>query len=135
MKKMLPCLICVPILTIVSSLAFADSRGGLVSRTTIAASASGGGFSGPGIAPVTVKDVAVMQDDARVVLHGNIVQHLGKDRYLFQDATGTIRVEIDDDKWGGQTVTPADMVEIHGKVDKDWNSVEIEVDRIVKITR
>ena len=74
-----------------------------------------------------------MRDDTRVVLRGNIVQHLGKDKYLFQDASGTIRVEIDDDKWQGQTVTPSDIVELHGEIDKDWNSVEVEVNRVVKL--
>lgn len=94
--------------------------------------AAGGGFSGPGIAPVTVQQAKSMRDDAPVVLRGNILQHLGKDKYLFKDATGTIHVEIDNDKWGGVTATPNDIVELHGEVDKDWNSVEIDVDRVVK---
>lgn len=107
----------------------AQSGGGFQS----APAATGGGFSGPGISATTVEQAKSMPDDARVVLRGNIVQHLGKDNYLFKDATGTIRVEIDNDKWGGQTVTPDDTVELHGEVDKDWNSVEIDVDRVVRI--
>ncbi|SBW08896.1 Protein YgiW [uncultured delta proteobacterium] len=131
MKKSLPYLLCVLLLILGSSLAFAADKGGFVSQTP--APAASGGFSGPGVAPVTVKDAATMRDDAYVVLRGAITQHLGKDKYLFQDATGTIRIEIDHDKWSGQTVTPSDTVEIHGEVDKDWNSVEIDVDRIVKL--
>lgn len=107
--------------------AFASQQGGFQP------SAQAGGFSGPGPSVSTVEQAKGMRDDARVALRGNIVQHLGKDKYLFKDATGSIRVEIDHDKWGGLNVTPNDMVELHGEVDKDWNSVEIDVDRIVKV--
>lgn len=110
-----------------SSVAFAASKGGFQP------SASGGGFSGPGPAVSTVEQAKSMRDDAPVLLRGNITQHLGKDKYMFKDASGTIRVEIDDDKWGGVTVSPNDTVELHGEVDKDWNSVEIDVDRVVKV--
>ncbi|MCC8193737.1 MAG: YgiW/YdeI family stress tolerance OB fold protein [Deltaproteobacteria bacterium] len=123
-------LICVFILGVTPSLAPAASGGGFVSGS---ADAPAGGFSGPGLSPTTAKDAATMRDDAHVVLRGNIVQHLGKDKYLFRDASGTIRVEIDGDKWAGQTIAPGDTVEIHGEVDKDWNSVEVEVERIVKV--
>ncbi|MDR3175744.1 MAG: YgiW/YdeI family stress tolerance OB fold protein [Desulfovibrio sp.] len=96
-----------------------------------APSAAGGGFSGPGISPVTVRQAMAMRDDSYVILRGNITQRLGKDKYVFRDETGNIHVDIDQDKWGGKTVTPQDTVEIHGEVDKDWNSVEIDVDRII----
>jgi uncharacterized protein (TIGR00156 family) len=104
----------------------AASQGGFQSGPSTAV----GGFSGPGIAPITVQQAMLMRDDSYAILRGNITQHLGKDRYLFRDATGSIHVEIDQDKWAGQTVTPQDTVEIHGEIDKDWNSVEIDVDRI-----
>ena len=35
--------------------------------------------------------------------------------------------------WNGVTVTPKDTVEIQGEVDKDWNSVEIDVKQIRKV--
>jgi uncharacterized protein (TIGR00156 family) len=95
-----------------------------------AAESPGGGFSGPGVAPVTVRQAMTMRDDGYVILRGNITRHLGKNTYLFTDATGDIHVEIDPDRWGGQTVTPQDVVEVYGEIDKDWNSVEIDVDRI-----
>lgn len=91
-----------------------------------------GGFTGPGPALTTVQQAREMRDDSHVALRGNIVQHLGKDKYLFRDGTGTVTVEIDHDKWAGQDVGPDDTVEIYGEVDKDWNSVEIDVDRLVK---
>lgn len=92
----------------------------------------GGGFTGPGPALVTVKQAREMRDDTHVTLRGKIVQHLGKDKYLFKDETGSIHVEIDDDEWMGQTVSPDDTVELYGEVDKDWNSVEIDVKRLTK---
>jgi len=92
----------------------------------------GGGFAGPGPGVITVKDAKEMRDDSKVTLRGYIVQHIGDDKYLFTDGTGSIRVEIDRDKWRGLTVGSKDLVEIQGEVDKDWNSVEIEVDRISK---
>ena len=46
--------------------------------------------------------------------------------------TGTITVEIDNDVWQGQNIGPQDVVEIHGELDKDLFSAEIDVDRIVK---
>ena len=105
------------------------STGGFVSSSPGVA----GGFSGPGQSIVTVNDAKSMRDDTAVRLRGTIASHLGKDKYLFHDSTGSIAVEIDHDKWGGQTISPADVVEIIGEVDRDWNSIEIDVDRVVKI--
>ncbi|MDR1935344.1 MAG: NirD/YgiW/YdeI family stress tolerance protein, partial [Candidatus Accumulibacter sp.] len=62
-----------------------------------------------------------------------IIRHLGKDKYLFKDATGEITVEIDDDEWGGQTITPDDLVELQGEIDKEWRRVEIDVDRVLPL--
>ncbi|CAK7062549.1 YgiW/YdeI family stress tolerance OB fold protein [Saezia sanguinis] len=112
--------------------------------TTAYAQSSAGGFSGPSavssqggfVGPSTANNVTTVEqaknlrDDARVVMRGNIVQHLGGDNYLFKDATGTITVDIDAHKWDGQTVKPEDQVEIRGEVDKDWNSIEIDVKSI-----
>lgn len=91
-----------------------------------------GGFTGPSISKTTVEKAKTFKDDMPVVLEGNIVQHLGKDKYLFRDQTGDITIEIDNDDWKGVTVTPKDSVTIYGEVDKDWNSIEIDVDSIIK---
>lgn len=112
-----------------TDLSAAPAQGGFQA----APAASGGGFSGPHMAVTTVQQAKGMRDDALVTLRGNIIQHMGKDNYLFKDETGTIVVEIDHDKWNGQTVTPEDTVELVGEVDKDWNSVEIDVDRITLV--
>ena len=74
-----------------------------------------------------------MRDDTWVTLRGNIVERISDDLYLFKDASGTINVDIDHKRWRGVTVTPKDTVEIQGEVDKDWNSVEIDVKEIRKV--
>jgi uncharacterized protein (TIGR00156 family) len=91
-----------------------------------------GGFDGPSSAATTIEKAKKLRDDTNVILEGNIVQHLWKDKYLFKDSSGEITVEIDDDDWNGVVVTSKDVVILYGEVDKDWNSVEIDVDKIVK---
>jgi TIGR00156 family protein len=93
--------------------------------------AAKGGFSGPGPSVSSVSQAKKMRDDSQVVLRGNIVQQISHEKYLFQDSTGTVIVDIDDKDWAGQIVTPQNTVEIYGEVDKDWNSVEVNVERVV----
>lgn len=100
--------------------------------TPVNASANGG-YYGPGPNITTVKQALDMKDDTPVALKGRIIRSLGKEKYLFQDETGTIPVEIDHDKWHGQHVTAEDTVEIQGEVDRDWKKTKIDVSRIVKI--
>ncbi|EPZ8125655.1 YgiW/YdeI family stress tolerance OB fold protein [Yersinia enterocolitica] len=101
--------------------------------TTQTQPAAQGGFSGPNASNTTVDKVKTMRDDAHVTLQGNITERLGHDTYTFRDSTGTITVDIDSKRWQGQTITPQDKVQIEGKVDKDWNSVEVDVKNITKI--
>ncbi|MGL4666989.1 MAG: YgiW/YdeI family stress tolerance OB fold protein [Saezia sp.] len=91
-----------------------------------------GGFQGPSANPtlVTVEQAKSASDDTMVLLKGYVIEHVRHDHYLFKDDTGTIRVDIDHRKWAGQTITPEMLVEIWGEVDKDWNSVEIDVKSI-----
>jgi len=95
----------------------------------------GGGFSGPASQTVTVSQAQRMADDIRVTLKGYIVQQLDHKDYLFKDETGTIQVEIKNHIWNGVTITPEDLVEISGEIDKDWTSVEIEVKQIRKLSQ
>lgn len=94
---------------------------------------SNGGFSGPSSAAVSVEKAKKMWDDSVVTLRGNIIHHFGGEHYLFKDNSGEITIEIDQHHWNGNHVTPNDIVEIQGEVDKDWNSVKIDVDYLQKI--
>jgi uncharacterized protein (TIGR00156 family) len=94
------------------------------------------GFTGPGPdgeRTITVKQAAALADDTRVVLTGTIVRSLGDEKYIFNDATGEITIEIDRKVWRGLSVGESDRVEISGKVDKDFLKTEIEVKKIRKL--
>jgi uncharacterized protein (TIGR00156 family) len=71
-----------------------------------------------------------LMDDTHVVLEGQIVKRLQDELYEFKDATGTIQVEIDDEDWPAQKVSENTKVRLTGEVDKDFNSHEVDVDRV-----
>ncbi|MGX3067702.1 YgiW/YdeI family stress tolerance OB fold protein [Ursidibacter arcticus] len=78
----------------------------------------------------TVAQAKKAYDDTYVSLSGYIVNKVGDEKYTFKDSTGQIRVEIDDDLWGGLQATPKTKVRIYGQVDKDDGRTEIDVKRI-----
>lgn len=91
-----------------------------------------GGFNGPGPEAVSVAQALKLGDDQRAVLRGNIIRHLGGKHYEFSDGTGTITAEIEPHQWNGQSITPTDLVELYGKIDRDWMELEFDVKRIIK---
>ena len=79
------------------------------------------GFWGPSTG-ITVAQVAqTFPNKAPAVLRGNIVQHLGGDRYLFRDSTGDIMIKIKHNRWWGLAVGPGDLVEIGGELKREKN--------------
>ena len=96
------------------------------------ATSKGGFVAGPEVI-VTIKQVNEMRDDVPVIVMGKIIQRTGDEKYLFEDSTGSIIVEIDDDNWRGQTVNPQDTVKLYGDVDRGIFKTEIEVDYIEKM--
>lgn len=91
-----------------------------------------GGFSGPSaMTSSTVQAAKKMRDNSSVTLTGNIVQRIGGDKYIFRDPTGEITIEIDDEDFRGQTVTPQNTVRISGEIDKEFGrGTEIDVERL-----
>lgn len=66
------------------------------------------------------------RDDQYVTLTGRLTNYLGHDRYEFTDNTGTIEVELDDDKnWSH--ISKGQLIVINGEVDKDFMSIKIDV--------
>lgn len=106
------------------------------SSVSMATEHKSGGFVGPDTRPMTtVEQAKNMKDDAKVILNGYIESSLGDEHYMFKDATGSIKVEIDDEDWRGLTVGPKDMVEIKGEVDTHWNkptSIDVESISLIK---
>lgn len=100
--------------------------------------ASAAGFEGPGVAPTVTRAVDVLnaRDDAPCVLEGHIVEKIPfrKSRYIFEDASGRVVVEIGNEIFGHLTVTPHDVVRLIGHV--DWSKKrpnEVEVDALAII--
>ena len=123
----------VAVLALCSAPVLAAQQGGFSGPS--ATQTQSGGFQGPNGSSTTVESAKSLRDDTWVTLRGNIVERISDDLYLFKDATGTINVDIDHKRWNGVTVTPQDTVEIQGEVDKDWNSVEIDVKQISKVSK
>ena len=95
------------------------------------------GYTGPGgggsaEAPITIKQAKTLPDDALVVVEGKIERAVGNERYVLNDGTDTINVEIDKKLWYNFTAGPNDVVIIYGEIDRNWNGKEIEAHRIVK---
>lgn len=100
--------------------------------------ALGGGFRGPGAsAPVhTAAEVLAAADDAPCVLEGRLVARVRgrKNRYLFEDASGRVIVEIKRKVFGGLTVTPDERVRLEGEVEtSDKYPNEMEADTLTLI--
>ena len=111
-------------------LAFGTAHAEFQQTTTQSAK---GGFISDSEPIVTVKQVMEMRDDVPVIVQGHIVQRMGDETYLFEDNTGSIRVEIDNDEWRGQTVTPTDTIKLYGEVDRGIFKTEIDVNYIEKL--
>lgn len=91
------------------------------------------GFTGPhqGINSVNqVLNAGLFSDDMPVTLTGYIKASLGGERYLFTDGTGDIVVEIDYDKWFGQSITPQTRIQLYGEIDKTMLGTKVDVDMI-----
>ena len=89
-----------------------------------------GGFVGPSPNVNQVSGLSALDDGADVVLIGMVVKHLGDDYYTFKDKSGEVRVEISD--WDDQNVSPTNVVELHGEVDKDAKPLTVDVSKVVK---
>ena len=91
----------------------------LVAATPLVAQA---GYTGPGAQPpakMSAQEAIKAADDTAVVLEGHIVRHLGKDRYLFRDASGEITVEIDHKHMPKASFDAKQRVRLTGEVDRE----------------
>ncbi len=76
-----------------------------------------------------VSQVNNMNDDDVVYLQGYLIQNLGDEMYVFQDDSGTINVEIDDDLMQN-AIAPDALVWIAATVDKDGNITSLDATEI-----
>ena len=83
------------------------------------------GFRGPSDSQElinTVQAAVKAGDMTTCVLEGNIVKHLEKNRYAFQDKSGTMTIDIPPHVFGQLDVTPQDTVRITGEIGKKKNA-------------
>jgi uncharacterized protein (TIGR00156 family) len=109
----------------------------VLSALALGASLAFAQYVGPSATP-TYKTVAEVLknpvDDAPVVLTGHIVKKLSKDKYTFADATGEIRIDVDQKHFPATPVSEKTRVQIRGEVEKDFmHSPEVDVDNIVVV--
>lgn len=105
----------------------------LAVSASIVFAAQGGFKDSAATKKATVSEILKMNNNAYVAVQGNIVKRLSDDKYSFKDSTGTITVEIDDDKWGGVTAGTQDKLELVGEVEKKYNTIELDVDSVRKL--
>ena len=71
------------------------------------------------------------QEDQIVWLAGVLTKKISKENYLFRDATGEIRVEIDAEDLPATPINEKTRLEIMGEVDTGWmHAPRIDVHRV-----
>lgn len=84
--------------------------------------------------PVTVADIKTLADETPISLKGTLIKHLNQDHYEFNDGTGLILLEIDDDIWKESMIKAGDRVHVLGEVDTHrYKPTDIEVVKIEKL--
>ncbi|MFZ4288555.1 YgiW/YdeI family stress tolerance OB fold protein [Variovorax sp. HJSM1_2] len=114
----------------------------MIKRTTLlctaaialAAGSVSAQYAGPGASPAFSSVIDVLNsapDDAHVELVGYVTRQVGKEKYLFHDGTGEIRVEIEAEHFPKVRIDEKTKVRIGGEVEKEFlQSPEIDVDHI-----
>lgn len=91
-------------------------------------------FEGPGQSSTVSGIMENTVDESYVTLSGNIIKKLDDEHYLFEDQTGQIVLEIEEDDFPKETITPKTLLEIEGEVETHYfqdSTIEVEKVRIV----
>ena len=77
-------------------------------------------FAGPSVtgSASTVQQAQQVRLGSYVTFTGHIVAHQRENYYLFRDASGEMRVEIESVLWQGRRVSPETRVQLHGEIDQ-----------------
>lgn len=93
------------------------------------------GFQDTNLKLSNISDVLKMNDNSFVKIQGNIIKQISDDKYTFKDSTGSITVEIDNDKWQGLSANTKDKLEIIGEIEKNFNSTKLDAESINKVIK
>lgn len=77
-----------------------------------------------------VSSVQNMPDNSKVYLQGYLTQKLGDEMYMFQDDSGTMNIEIDDDLINENTIVPTNVVWVAAEVNKSGDITSLEAEDI-----
>lgn len=93
---------------------FVAAIGGLAAVDVVLAQ-----FTGPGAAgrATQVAELRNARLGSYVTVTGHVVAHLRGNYYRFRDATGEIRVEIENEVWRGRPVGPETKVRLLAEID------------------
>lgn len=78
----------------------------------------------------TAVDAGFFSDGMEVRFDGYITTSLGNELYSFEDKTGSIIVEIRDDKWFGLLITAETKITIRGTINYEFHEKTIMVDSV-----
>lgn len=106
----------------------------LLIMTTGFAVASNGGFQ-DSTKKMSVSDALKMADNSYVSVQGNIVKKLTDDKYMFKDSTGSMTVEIDNDRWAGISANRKDTLILSGEIEKKLSTTCLDVDSVQKLSK
>ncbi|MGE8542411.1 NirD/YgiW/YdeI family stress tolerance protein [Acinetobacter sp. ANC 3813] len=83
---------------------------------------------------VQVANIKGLPDATAVTLTGTLVKHLNQEHYEFNDGTGLILLEIDDDLWKAAGIQAGEKVRVVGEVDTHrYKPTDVEVVKIEKL--
>lgn len=77
-----------------------------------------------------VSEIKNMPDESMVYIQGYLIQNLGNENYTFQDDSGTMTVEIDDDLMANNTYSPTALVWIAAEVDNEGDVISLDAEEI-----
>lgn len=92
----------------------------LITLLTISSTAVAG-FNGGTDAPksTVAQALKIKRDDTPVQLTGKIIRQIDNDEFIFRDASGEIKIEVDEHAWQGLNVSPNETITIFGTVDHE----------------
>ncbi len=80
----------------------------------------------------TIETVRTMPDDTYVTVEGLLTKQIAgsDDKYLLEDKSGEIIVEIDEKLWRGQVVSKTTPVKILGELDQDKRAEKVKIEAL-----
>jgi uncharacterized protein (TIGR00156 family) len=79
---------------------------------------------------ISVAEAGELEDGAKVVLEGFIIEDLGGDMYRFRDDTGDIVLTINKKTWSEREMDPEFLVWVHGEINRKTDLIKVNVSDI-----